>query len=150
MTGLLQDLRYGFRQLRKNPGFTTVTVLTLALGIGVNAAMFAVIDAVLLRPFPFPAPNEIVRMSEASPTDVAVGNSALPDIRDWRAQTTLSRMSPGIPKEFAASIFPDFSDFIPGQFQQRQSAVDLAGCAGHPAATSRAMKTSLAGRRGAD
>ena len=67
MNGHFQDLRYAFRQLRKNPGFTAVTVLTLALGIGVNAAMFAVIDAVLLRPFPFPKPNQIVQMSEASP-----------------------------------------------------------------------------------
>src|SRR3954453_16046923 len=84
---MLQDLRYAFRQLRKNPGFAAVTVLTLALGIGVNAAMFAVIDGVLLRPFPFPKPNQIVQMSEASPTDTGPqGISALPNVRDWRAQ----------------------------------------------------------------
>ena len=69
MTGILQDLRYAFRQLRKNPGFTAVAVLTLALGIGVNAAMFAVIDAVLLGRFHFPSPSQIVQMSEARPDD---------------------------------------------------------------------------------
>ena len=81
---LWQDLRYGARMLRRNPGFTAVAVLTLALGIGANVAIFSVVNATLLQPLPFSDPDRIVWIREKNHGSVAPAN-----FLDWRRQNNV-------------------------------------------------------------
>jgi predicted permease len=86
MRTMLQDLHFAFRQLKNAPAFAFTAILTLALGIGINAAMFSVVDQVLLRSMPFPRANEVVQMGVRSESG-GFSTTSLPDILDWQARS---------------------------------------------------------------
>jgi predicted permease len=83
MLRLMHDLRYALRQLRRNPGFTVVAVLTLALGIGVNTGIFSVVEGVLLAPLHYFQPDRLVMLWENNPRFPRVWNS-YPNFQDWQ------------------------------------------------------------------
>ncbi|HJP93196.1 MAG TPA: ABC transporter permease [Pyrinomonadaceae bacterium] len=83
---MIQDLVFGLRWLRKNPGFTLLAVLMLAVGIGVNTAMFSVINTVLLQPLPYPEADRIVWMAESGP-EITNRPISYPNFVDWRARS---------------------------------------------------------------
>ena len=87
MVGVLRNLRFGLRQLRRSPGFAAVAAITLALGIGANTAIFSVIYAVLLAPMPYPNPDQLVMVW----SKVQGGNNAVSagDFLDWKHQNTV-------------------------------------------------------------
>ena len=88
MDALMRDLRYGFAAVVRNPGFSAAVVGVLALGIGANVAMFSVVDAVLLKPLPFPESHRIVRVWEAPRPGVSNDTSTL-DFLDWKRLGTV-------------------------------------------------------------
>jgi putative ABC transport system permease protein len=114
---LAQDLRHGLRGLVRTPGFTLLVALTLALGIGANTAVFSVLDAVVLRPLPYPESDRLVAVWEAREGSPGVrGRISLPDYLDWRAQnqslegiaayagSSLARTDGGEPEHLASAV----------------------------------------------
>jgi putative ABC transport system permease protein len=88
LTNVFRDARYSLRQLRKNPGFSVVAILTLAIGIGAASAMFSVVNSVILRPLPYPEPEALVRVVEIVP-QFGRFSVAPATFLDWRAQNAV-------------------------------------------------------------
>jgi predicted permease len=112
MNSLIQDFRYALRQLRKSPGFATVAILTLALGIGAHTAIFSVIQGVLLRPLPFHDPDHLFAVWAESPEDKSIKTGASgPDFQDYKEQSHSF--------ENLAEVFPHFTYTLIGQGEPR-------------------------------
>jgi putative ABC transport system permease protein len=111
---LFQDLRYAGRTLLKNPGFTVVVVLTLALGIGANTAIFSIVNGVLLQPLPYPHPEQLVVVARTAPRfDHPVPVSG-PNFLDWRARATQFQFLAGFDGRGFTVMFGDEPENVLG------------------------------------
>src|SRR5215469_12131941 len=117
LENLLQDTRFGLRMLVRNPGFAAVAVLTLALGIGANTAIFSVVDAALLRPMPYPDPGRLTLLwGNVKRVRVERRGASYPDYQDWRDQSrSFTAMAAYSGNQFALTRLGE-PERIPGEF----------------------------------
>ncbi len=99
---LTQDLQFGARMIAKSPGFAVIAIVTLALGIGANTALFSVVNGVLLNPLPYPEPEQLVTLHESKP-NFDSGSISFPNFRDWRKENTTFSMM-GISRGYAFGL----------------------------------------------
>ena len=102
MNGWIQDLRSAVRQVVKTPGVTAVVIITIALGVGANTALFSVVNGVLLNPLPYPQPDQLVTLHQSKP-NFNTGSISFPNFRDWHKDNqTFSSMA--ISRGYAFSL----------------------------------------------
>ena len=125
---LLNDIRYGFRMLRNNPGFSVVAIVTLALGIGANTAIFSVVDRALIRPLPYWQPNRLITVTEvrpqegkASESETRIWDASYPDYLDWTGQSKSFQSLAG----FSGDFFTLYGTGEPEQIFAAQATINF-------------------------
>ncbi len=118
MQTLLMDLRYGLRTMRRNPGFALAAIAILALGIGANATIFSVVNALVLRPLPYPESSRLVFVSEGNESLKSWGAASFPNFADWKSQNQVfDRM---------AALAPDAMNVSGGSEPERISGLRIS------------------------
>ncbi len=127
MDTLWQDLRYGVRMLRRNPGFAAVAILTLAIGIGANIVIFSVVNGILLKPLPFPDSQRVVTIWETDANrNIARGTASAAEFLDWRDMNHVFQEL----SAYRAVSFRLPAMAIPNEFGVRKSlGISFACCA---------------------
>ena len=119
---MLTDIRYAVRWLRRSPGFAAVAILSLGLGIGVNTAMFSLVDAVLLRPLPVQDPDTLVDVFTSSVDGDGYATSSYPDFLDLKAQNTVFTDMLGYTPMFAPLNMGDRARLGMGHLRERRQS----------------------------
>src|SRR5881628_2151960 len=136
MEAFLKDLRHSFRMFVRSPSFTITAVAALALGIGANTAIFSLVNAVLLKPAPFPNPDRLVMLMNTSPQGSGAAGSPA-KFQHWRSQSTVLQDV----SAFRNGVVNYTGGDIPEQLQSAQVSADYFRCLGAPIIQGRAFTT---------